>query len=149
MKLDPGDIFRIKTKPGYAFLQYFETIKTVEYVRVLAPIAKDGSITQEGVHEKERWTIGFPVKAAARKKIIERIGNFQIPESFTTPKYARTIHNIRGEHLGWFIVDRHSWHRQLKHELSEDELKISPWGVWNDTLLIERLEENWILAEWK
>jgi hypothetical protein len=149
MKLIAGDIYRIKTKLGFAFFQYFETSEEIEYIRVLATISEGGNITQEEIDRKERWTIGFPVKAATRKKIIERIGNFGIPENFTTPKYARTPHNIRGEHLGWHIVDRNTWNLQLKTELDEEDLEISPWGIWNDTLLIERLEGNWSLSDWK
>jgi hypothetical protein len=149
MKLNEGDIFRIKTNKGYAFLQYFETSETIEYVRVLAPIKEDDIISQEEINQKERWIIGFPLKAAARKKIIERIDNFKIPKNFSPPQFARTIHNIRGEHLGWFIVDRYSWQRNLKPKLDEADLGLSPWGIWNDTLLIEKLEENWSLSNWK
>jgi len=149
MKLNSGDTFRIKTKRGYFFLQYFETTEAIEYVRVLAPVSRDGNITQEEIDKKERWIVGFPVKAATHKKIIERIGNFQIPKNFAIPQYARSMHNIRGEHLGWHIVDRYSWHRQFKPVLNEEELKLSPWGIWNATLLIDRLENDWSLPEWK
>jgi hypothetical protein len=39
--------------------------------------------------------------------------------------------------------------RELKKVLDEKDLKLSPHGIWNDTLIIERLEENWRLENWK
>ncbi len=149
MKLASGDTFKIKINKGFGVLQYFETMDDIEYIRVLASTTDDAEVTQRVIDQEEMWTIGFPVTVAARKKVIERIGNFEIPEGFKTPKYARTTHNIRGEHLGWHIVDRYSWQREFKAELNEGDLKLSPWGIWNETLLVERLNTNWSLSEWK
>ena len=150
MKLNKGDIFKIKTKIGFGFLQYVETDDMgVEFVRVLEPISIEEKITQSDVDQTERWNIGFPLKAAARKKIVEKVGNFEIPKSYVNSDYARSEHNVRGESLGWHIVHKSTLKRELKTNLDEKDLKLSPHGIMNDTLIIERLEQNCRLENWK
>ncbi len=150
MRLIKGDIFKIKTKIGFGFLQYIETDDMgVEFVRILQPIKEDGEISQSEVDQKERWNIGFPLKAATRKKITEKVGSFVIPSSFINSQYARSMHNVRGEFLGWYIVHKPTLKRKLKKVLSRSDLKLSPHGIMNDTLIIQRLEENWKLENWK
>jgi len=150
MKLTKGDIFRIRTKLGFGFLQYIETDDMgVEFIRVLEPINIEGQISQLEVDEIERWNIGFPLKAAVRKKLVEKIGNFNVPTTFATPEYARSEHNIRGEFIGWHIVHRPTLKKELKKTLTDKEMRLSPHGIMNDTLIIDRLEENWRLENWE
>lgn len=150
MKLEKGDVFRIETKIGYGFMQYVETDDSgIEYVRILEPISETGKISQIDIDKLERWNIGFPLKAAARSQIVERVGSFLIPKSFNKTKFARSKHNIRGEFLGWHIVNRVTLKRELKKSLSDEDLTLSPHGIMNDTLIIERLEEDWRLENWK
>ncbi len=150
MKLKSGDVFKIKTSIGFGFLQYLETDNLgIEYVRVLEPISTNGQITQAGVDQIERWSIGFPLKAAARKKIVVMVGNFEIPKSFVNSEFTRSEHNIRGEFLGWHIVNKSTLKRELKTDLEETDLKLSPHGIMNDTLIVERIEQNWRLEKWK
>lgn len=150
MKLETGDIFSIKTSRGFGFLQYIETDNLgIEYVRVLSPIKDVENIIQSEVDSKERWSIGFPLKAAVRKKIVSKIGSFRIPTNYRIDEYARSEHNVRGEHLGWHIVNRKSLKRELKNKLETEDLKLSPHGIFNDTLIIEYLEKDWKLEDWK
>lgn len=150
MKLNKGDTFRIKTKIGFGFLQYIETDDMgIEFVRVLEPVKENGEISQSEINQMERWNIGFPLKAAIRKKIIEKVGSFEIPSSYINSEYARSEHNIREEFLGWHIVHKSSLKRELKKSMNKKDLKLSPHGIMNDTIVIERLEENWRLENWK
>ncbi len=150
MKLKAGDVFKIRTSIGFGFLQYLETDNLgIDYVRVLEPISINGEITQAGIDQIERWSIGFPLKAAARKKIVVMVGNFEIPKTFVNSEFARNEHNIRGEFLGWHIVHRSTLKRELKQDLDEKDLKLSPHGIMNDTLIVERMEQNWRLEKWK
>ena len=89
------------------------------------------------------------MKAALRRKLIMKTGQFKVPENYSLPKKAREKFNVRGEFLGWHIVDQNSLKRELKNELSEDDLKLPPHGHPNDTLLKEWLEGNWRLENWK
>lgn len=150
MKLNKGDTFKIRTKIGFGFIQYVETDEEgIEFVRILEPIKENGEISQPEVDQLERWSIGFPLIKATRKKITERVGSFDIPGSYVKSQYARTVHTVRGEFLGWHIVNKSTLKRELKKTLNEDDIKLSPYGIMNDTLIIERLEENWRLENWK
>ena len=145
-----GDVFRIKTKIGFAFFQYIETDDTgTDYIRILDYISNsEAEIKQDDINKIEKWHIGFTIKPAIRKKIIEKVGNFEIPPNYKVPEFARTEHNIRGNFLGWFIVNRKTLQRELKEKLNTDELKLSPFGFMNDTLIIEKIEQNWKLENW-
>lgn len=150
MKLQEGDVFSIKTKIGYGFLQYIKTDSMgINLIRVLEPINDNGQISQPEVDIIERWNIGFPLKAALKRGIIEKIDTFIIPSSFVNSNYARSKHIIRGVFLGWHIVNKINLKRELKKNLSEKDLFLSPHGIMNDTLIIERLENNWRLENWK
>lgn len=150
MKLEKGDIFSIKTSKGFVFLQYIETDDLgIEFVRVLSPIKLDENIIQNEVELKERWSIGFPLKAAVRKKNVSKIGGFKIPTNYLIDEYTRSEHNVRGDHLGWHIVNRKSLKRELKSRLDKEDFKLNPHGSWNDTQIIEYLEKDWKLEEWK
>lgn len=38
---------------------------------------------------------------------------------------------------------------ELKETLSKNDLALSPYGIFNDTLIIEYLEKDWRLEYWK
>jgi hypothetical protein len=144
MKIKEGEIFAIKTKVGYGFLQYVTTeANGVELIRILQPIKDTHQLYQNEVNLKERYSVHFVVKAALKRKIIERVGLFLIPSKYKIPTKARTEYIVRGEFLGWHIVDQITLKRELKQKLSADEILLSPHGITNDTLLIERLEFDW------
>ena len=60
----------------------------------------------------------------------------------------RTEHIVRGEFLGWHIIDTDTWQRQLVKSLTREQKQLSPWGIWNDALLIENLVNDWSLEKW-
>jgi hypothetical protein len=149
MKLTKGDVFSIETKKGLGFLQYLETsIFKIDYIRVLDFISESGNITQEEINQPERWCIEFPLKVAIRRKLVEKVDNFLLPESFIIPKYSRTKHIIKGEFKGWFIVNRNSWKLTFVEKLNDNQMQLSPSGIMNDTLIKERLESDWKLSKW-
>ena len=141
MKIHPGEVFAIRTKIGFGFFQFIKLDNLgIEIIRVLESIKQQNEISQEEVDIPERYTVHFVVKAALGKKLIEKTGIFKIPDFYKVPAKAREKHVIRGEFLGWHIVDQQTLKRQLKKELSVEDLKLSPHGHPNDTLLKEYLE---------
>ena len=68
---------------------------------------------------------------------------------FEKPSYMRTKHFIGREFVGWHIIDTSTWKRELVKELSDEQLKLSPWGTINDTLLVDYLLNDWSLENWK
>ena len=150
MKIQEGEVFAIKTKLGFGFLQYIKPDQFgVEIIRVLEPIKDVNEISQEEVNIPERYTVHFVVKAALRRKLIYRTDVFKIPDNYSIPAKGREPHNVRGEFLGWHITDQKTLKIELKKELSAEDLKLPPHGHPNDTLLREWLETNWRLENWK
>jgi hypothetical protein len=150
MKINQGDVFAIKTHQGFGFIQFIQVwVHGVELVRVLEPIKESAMVFQTEVDISERFSIQFLVKVAYKRKLIEKVGQFTIPKHYSIPTKARTQHIVRGEFLGWHIVDVQTLKRELKKELSKEDLALSPHGIFNDTLLIEYLEKNWRIEHWR
>jgi len=55
---------------------------------------------------------------------------------------------IQGVKKGWHIINTATWQRTTALQLTENEKKFSPWGVWNYNLLCERIEQDWDLENW-
>ncbi|HYE56396.1 MAG TPA: hypothetical protein VD996_16215 [Chitinophagaceae bacterium] len=148
-KIQLGDIFELKTPNGNAYLHYVYEDKTMcQLVRVLQGLHAVAPVDfSELAASKERFVLFFPLVAARNRKIVTYAGHYPA-EGFSKPKYMRTEHNIRGEFLGWHIVDTDTWKHRLVKTLTDEERGCSPWGIWNDTLLIERLTEDWSLDKW-
>lgn len=150
MRIGIGDVFAITTSHGEGYLQFvYKDDQGIEFLRVMPGLYKSNPDNLgEIVEQKERYVIGFPLGAAYRKKIVDRVGNFPIPDWFQMPQLFRSAHMVRGEFLGWHIIDRETWRRELVERLSAKERELSPWEIWNDTMLKERLVENWSLEMW-
>lgn len=148
-----GDIFEINTKIGFAYFQCVEeSISTEsELIRILpGTYLNELDIDfNELIQKQEVYFIQFPLKYAMKKKIVRKIGNYIVPKTVVVPTSCRSKHLVRGEFLGWHIVDRKTLRMQLIKELSEEQLKLSPCGMWNDTLIIERIENGWTLDNWR
>jgi hypothetical protein len=150
MTIEIGDVFSISTRKGFGFLQYIgNSDSKYELVRVLEPIKEVKEILESEIETTERFIIGFPVKVALKRKIINKIGRFDLPKAFIIPLRSRSKHIIRGEFKGWHIIENQTLHRELKQVLSEEDIKLSPSGIFNDTLIIEYLEKDWRLQNWK
>lgn len=149
-KIQLGDIFEIKTPKGSAYLHFIaKDTMGIEVVRVLSDLyQKRPESFDELIKKKERYIISFPLKSANNKNIVEKVGHIS-SDGYHYPQFMRTPHNIRGEFLGWHIVNTSTLIRKLVSKLSTEQKKLSPWGVWNDTLLIDRLANNWKLEEWE
>ena len=149
-KIKVGDVFEIETAKGKAYFHYMFDDKDIGALIRILPFFHDNTPDniKEIVKQKELFFIYFPLKYAVKLKIVNPVSNVPVGLFFRKPKYMRTEHKVRGEFLGWHIVNTNNLKRTLVSKLSEEEKKLSPWGVWNDTLLKERLEEGWTLDKW-
>lgn len=148
-KIMVGDVFELETSAGKAYLHYiYEEPDFGELIRVLPGLYQERpSNLNEIVAEKERYMIFFPLKAAHRRSIVCKVGHVSAG-AYAKPAFMRSDHWERFEFKGWHIVDTKTWRMQLVSELTDEQVKLSPWGIWNDTLLCERLAENWSLEQW-
>ena len=148
-KIIIGDIFEINTPKGKAYLHYIHEEPKIkrQLTRVLQGLYLERPNLDELAGRKEQYMIFFPMTAAYNRKIIDRIGHFAA-DIFSKPKYMRSEHNVRGENLGWHIIDTDTWKMELVKKLTPNQKQLSDWASWNDTLLIERLISGWSLENW-
>jgi hypothetical protein len=148
-KIKLGDIFEINTPKGNAYLHYvYKHPDMGDLIRVLPGLFSKKPEDLDGlINAKENYMIYFPLGSAKRQKIVEQVGHVNA-DAFENPKYMRTDHKVRGEVLGWYIVDTETFQREFVEKLTPQQKKLSPWGIWNDTLLIQRLVDGWTLENW-
>lgn len=144
-----GNVFELKTSKGYAYLHFvYKDNQLGQLVRVLSGLYNQRpSSFCDLVLQNHQFVVFFPVSAAKKKELIEFVDDCPM-DNFKKPKEMRTEHHIGGEFLGWDIVNTDTWKRKFTKKLSSRQRKLSPWGIWNDTLLIERLEKGWSLETW-
>ncbi len=143
-----GDLFEIETANGKAYLQYVNNRENFgESVRVFYKLFDNEPDKQDLIRlikSEEYFYIGFALKEALKLGIVKK--EFSIPILNPFPKYFRTEHLFKNN--WWQIIDFQTWKRESVEHLSEEQKKLSPWGIWNDTLLIENLEKDWRLENW-
>jgi hypothetical protein len=149
-KIKLGDIFEITTPKGYAYLHY--VCDDVKIGRTLLKVLQGLYLErpnnlEELANQKEKYLLFFPLKEAYKRGLIELVGFFRC-DDFVKPKEMRSEHNVRGEFLGWHIIDTDTWQRHLVKNLDSEQKKLSDWASWNDTLLIKNLINNWSLESW-
>ena len=149
-KIKLGDIFEIETKKGKAYFQCVHSHKVRgELIKVFNCLYEEQPPKIESVLLiKDFYYIGFPLIFAYKKNIVKKVGNIPLSNDFIYPKYMRDKHIVRGEFIGWHIIDTETLHNQLVKELTEEQKQLSPFGIVNDTYLKERLEEGWTLSKW-
>ncbi len=151
-KIQVGNVFEIATSKGKGYFQYvYKNERTnVELIRVFPNLyMEEPQNIADLVLQKEAFFVHFALKAAYRIKIVRLIGNYEVPEGLEIPpKQMRTVLFVRGEFIFWQIVDYDTWKRKSFKELTEEQKKLSPWSIWNATLLIERMLEGWTPEKW-
>jgi hypothetical protein len=149
-KIDLGDIFELKTDKGYIYLQCVfipeDKRQEVELIRIYFDVHKTQTTNLSLTQQSAYFYLSFTLQAAYNKKIVEKVGNATLEPYYKPPRYFRT-ENVFGE--GWQIVDSVTMKRQSYKELTDEQKKLSPWGVWNDTMIIERLDVGWTLQNWE
>lgn len=144
-KVKIGDIFSIETSKGLCLFQYVYLEETVGELTYVFP----------GLHErlpnlidlkKDRrgFYVHFPVKTALKRKIINFVESSSFPESHELPSYFKTaVTDREGNVTEWQIVDYKTWQRYSEEELNIEAEQLSPWGIWNDTYLIDYMIDKW------
>ena len=144
-----GDVFEIETSKGKSYLHYIYKDKTLgNLIRVLPSVFKEKPDNMdEIISQKEDYMIFFALPISIKMKIVRFVGFYPI-DNFTKPEFMRIEHNIRGDHLGWDIVNTETWNIQFVEELNGKQKKLSPWGIWSGNLLKENIERGWNLENW-
>ncbi|AJC15122.1 hypothetical protein [Pandoraea sputorum] len=141
-----GDVFSISTSKGDAYFQYVSKNPQMGWmIRVLPGIYSECPEDMSALVDKEtNFWIFFPVAAALRRKLTAKIGRFKIPEhSQKMPIFRAGIrHSVTKKVENWWLWDgEREW---MVGEITEDQRKLPIRGIWNDTLLIKRIEDGWL-----
>ncbi|WP_175035079.1 hypothetical protein [Burkholderia lata] len=141
-----GDVFCIETSKGGGYFQYVKKVSPMgALIRVLPGIYKDlPDNLAEMVEVETNFWIFFPVGVAEKRGIVKKIGNFEVPgHARATPLFRTGIPDQETRKVeNWWLWDgEKSW---PVGAISEEQRRLPIRGAWNDTLLIERIEQGWL-----
>jgi hypothetical protein len=141
-----GDIVEIPTKRGLVYAQYAHRKKQFgELLRVLPGfLTERPSDFAHLVEQPPRFVAFFPLGAAINGGIFKVIANIPVPESAQKLPLFRAPGHIdrQGRVHDWWLWDgERSW--RVGRCLQPEHRSLPLQEVINDTLLIERIEEDW------
>lgn len=143
-----GDIYKIDTAKGKGYFQLVFSDKAEgELIKVFYKLHNNDPAFDEVVNG-DYYFIGFPLKYALKRDVVEHVGHISLPSNFKIPRYFREIHWYGDNQRGWNIVDNKTFKLTFVETLNEEQKKLSPHGIVNDTYLRERFEEDWRLENW-
>lgn len=143
-----GDVIEIPTPNGLAYAHFTHKHdvppKWGALLRVLPGLFSERpSDFAELVERPPAFVTFFPLGAACNRRIVQVVANEPVPASQGFPTFRNSHRDRSGKRTGpWFLWDgSREW--RVEH-LSEQELRAyPPLGVWNDTLLVERIVAGW------
>lgn len=143
-----GDIVEIPTRNGFAYAQfthkhrlygallrvYNRVFQTKQSLDIIQPVV---------LMREPDFSCFFPLGAAVQRGIVSMIGNIPIPEKQKQfPLFRTGVADPKTKKVGiWWLWDgENEW---PIGELASEQKRIPIRGVWNDTLLVERIESGW------
>lgn len=143
-KIKIGDVIEIPVKGGFAYAQYTHRHdKYGSLLLVLPTIHKEQATDFSFLeNEQESYYTFFPLGPAVNQGLFKVVTNQLIPayaEQF--PLFKTGTPNGEGHIEVWWL-----WNGSKEWKvgnLTEDQKKLSLRGIWNDTLLVQRIESGW------
>lgn len=139
-----GDLVEISTPRGLAYAQYINSHK--KYGALLRVFS--------GLHDRRlehvkfatgevQFVCFFPLQAAVNREIVTVVGNELVPdEASAFPTFrAGVIDPATGKVAVWWFWDGEKEWRV--GTLTPEQRSMPIRGVWNDTMLIERIVSGW------
>ncbi len=142
-----GDVIEIQVQSGFAYAQCINKhVKPPNWghlLRVFPTIHQSRPQDfSEIVTGPEQFTVFFPLGAAVARGIVKIASQEIVPEPFRKFPIFRASHLTReGYKGGWWLWDgEKEWY---VGELTLEQRHYPIRAIWNDTLLIQRIEEGW------
>ncbi len=140
-----GDVVEIETPRGLAYAQYTHKHPTWgPLIRVLSGLhPKRPADFADSVEAEERFSVFFPLGAAAARGIVTIVANEPVPERKRPFPLFRGGNEspTTGRVETWWLWDGEREWRIGKLRPEHRDLPI--WQAWNDTMLIQRIVEDW------
>jgi hypothetical protein len=141
----PGDVIALPTARGLAFAQVTHRDRLFgTLIRVLEPLLSEApSDLKPLVDSPERFYTFYPVGSALKRGLAQLVGNVPVPTDAETFPLLRRRGQIRtdGAVADWWLWDGER--RWRVGDLTPDQLGLSIAEVVNDTLLRDRIEQDW------
>ncbi|MCL2656094.1 MAG: hypothetical protein FWD62_01525 [Betaproteobacteria bacterium] len=144
-KLKIGDIVEIETGKGLSYAQYTHWHK--QYGALLRVFGNFYDIRpgdfDELVKSKPKFMCFFPLGAAVNEGVVSIVDNVALPsEAQKFPTFRAGVIDSATRKVGvWRLWDGEKEWRVGR--LTAEQRRLSIRGVWNDILLIERIESEW------
>jgi len=147
-KAQIGDIFEIPTKKGMAYAQFSHYHATPPkygaLIRVLPGMHSERpNHFQPLADKKELFSTFFPLQAALNRKIFSVVGHADVPlqaRKFPLFRNGNINQQTRKVDEWWLWDGTKSW---KIGQLNDEQLDLPIESIWNDTCLVERIEEGW------
>lgn len=138
-------MLELPTRKGFSYIQV--THLTPEEGPLIAVMpglfeSRPGDMSWVG-RASPKFRVLFPVTQAVRRKVMTLIGNYKVsPESAKFPVLRRAgFVDREGVERNWWLWDgTREW---SVASLSPEQRCLSSREIWNDTLLVERIESDW------
>jgi hypothetical protein len=143
-----GDIVEIETCIGFAYALYTHRHNTPPRFGALLRIfdrlykSRPEPIAQV-IDNSVRFSTFFPLNAAIKRGIFEIVGNVTVPahlQKFPTFRSGHINPKTKREENWWLWDGQREWR---VGQLTKEQCQLPIRGVWNDTLLVERIEQGW------
>jgi hypothetical protein len=144
-KIRIGDIVEIPTVKGLTYAQFIHNhARYSALLRVLPSFFKSRpSDFTELVRQPETFVTFLPLQAAVNRKIFAVVGNCAVPDfAKPFPLFRTGVEDpaTRKVKVWWLWDGEKEW---KVGDITTEQRKLPLRGIWNDTLLIERIETGW------
>jgi hypothetical protein len=142
-----GDIIEISTPHGLAYAQYTHRHDSPPKFGALIRVFSGThhvrpSAFADLVHTEPQFVTFFPLGTACYRGIVRIVSNEPVPEKAAAfPTFRSATPDTEGRVHSWWLWDGK---KQWRVDLLTTEMRRFPIrGVWNDTLLVERICSGW------
>jgi len=140
-----GDIIEIPTSKGLAYAQYTHQHPQFGGLIRVFDTLQDQRPTDfvSLVNGTVRFSTFFPLQAAVSKKIFSVVGHHDVPASNRQfPLFRCGIADPKTKKVSvWWLWDgEKEW---TVGNITPEQRKLPIRSTWNDTMLVERIEEDW------
>jgi hypothetical protein len=144
-KIRIGDIVEIPTAKGLTYAQMSHNhARYGALLRVLPGyFTSRPSDFNELIHQPETFATFFPLQAALNRTIFDVVSNCPVPDfAKPFPLFRTGVEDpaTRKVKVWWLWDGEKEW---KVGDITTEQRKLSLRGIWNDTLLIERIEAGW------
>lgn len=132
----PGDVLRLRTPKGFAYLQYIGRHSEYGDVVLVSPKLSERVDAQTF---SGGYVAFYPVAAALAQRLVEVVDHSMPPK---LPQRLRRPRARSGLRITTWVIENGT-NETVKAKLSEDDLQLPIAVIWNHELLTQRVQEGW------